>query len=507
MIQKQENGKQILGQTVLICFCVYFLMCDILQPTVPWKWWSEYLALEHMLCFSFLGLILVSLPNTSRKRSLSYLAFFWVWMILIRMAIQGLDKALFSEIFSVGVLCVVFYLTTALDAKGKQRLGDVFCGILFPILTVWGILGFLVCINVIPEVRIGDADIALIKESYNSGMVVYISFFGIHKNITSTWFMVAFWLAIVQLFRTPRKWLRVLLGLFAILMYLTLALQACRFVNIALPVGIGMLAVLLVKDRLQIQKMAIRGTIVGLIAIVLMFGSYKGFSFSNQIVSHISEAQMLENVNSPELYSVCETEKGSDQAKTESESNTMSESNTEPESKTESETVFKSVDTTGVGDTRNFSKDIFTLTGRTEIWAAALLAIFRRKKFMLLGQPASDIPMNMVYYGGIERFTPHTHNILLQVLAEGGIIGFVLITAFTWLQIRAVIRLFFSQEQPLYRKIYAILLTCLLIVGIGEPVLGTEFTARAFMLTAGMLADREEPTDFRKLFRFRKKKA
>lgn len=528
MIQKQENGKQILRQAVLICFCVYFLMCDILQPTVPWKWWSEYLALEHMLCFSFLGLILVSLPNTSRKRSLSYLAFFWVWMILIRMAIQGLDKALFSEIFSVGVLCVVFYLTTALDARGKQRLGDVFCGILFPILTVWGILGFLVCINVIPEVRIGDAAIALIVHPYGSGKAVYVFFFGVNKNITATWFMVAFWLAVVQFFRTHRKWLRVLLGLFGGLMYVTVGLQCCRFVNIAFAVGAGMLVVLLAKDCLKIQKTAARRVAVGLIAVVVMFGCYKGFDFCGQVANKIAGPDALKNAHPAGYMPVWETEEEPDQTETEAETVAETEAETvaeteaetvpetEPETVTEaetettpeSETLPEFVgDSTGVGDTRNFFKDMLTLTGRTPIWAASLRAVFTRKKFMLLGQPVDDIPMNMIHYGGYEKFQVHTHNMLIQVLAQGGIIGLVLMTAFTYLQIRTAIRLFFSQKQSLSRKIYAILLVCLLINGFGEPILNFEFTARAFMLTAGMLADREEPTDFRKLFRFRKKKA
>lgn len=540
MIQKQEIGKQILGQAVLICFCVYFLMCDILQPTVPWKWWSEYLALEHMLCFSFLGLILVSLPNASRKRSLSYLAFFWVWMILIRMAIQGLDKALFSEIFSVGVLCVVFYLTTALDAKGKQRLGDVFCGILFPILTVWGILGFLVCINVIPEVRIGDAAIALIVHPYGSGKAIYVFFFGVNKNITATWFMVAFWLAVVQFFRTHRKWLRVLLGLFGGLMYVTVGLQCCRFVNIAFAVGAGMLVVLLAKDRLKIQRTAARRLAVGLIAVVVMFGCYKGFDFCGQVANKIAGPDALKNAHPAGYMPVWETEEEPDQTETESETvaeteaetaaETVAETAAEAVAETEAETVAETEpetvteaetettpesetlpgfvgDSNGVGDTRNFFKDMLTLTGRTPIWASSLRAVFTRKKFMLLGQPVDDIPMNMIHYGGYEKFQVHTHNMLIQVLAQGGIIGLVLMTAFTYLQIRTAIRLFFSRKQSLSRKIYAILLVCLLINGIGEPILNFEFTARAFMFTAGMLADQEEPTDFRKIFRFRKKKA
>lgn len=560
MIQKQENGKQILRQAVLICFCVYFLMCDILVSMIPGKYSSDFGNLERLICYSFLGLILASIPNASRKKSLSFLAFFWVWMIVIRLAIQQLTEAMTVEIFRVGIMCAVFYLTSTLDAKGKQHLADVFCGMLFPVLTFLAILGLLVSTNVIPSFRIGDAEILLVVHPYGSGTAIYVSFLGINKNVTATWFLVALWLAVGQFFRTRRKWLRVLLGLFAVLMYAAMSLQYCRFVNIACAVGAGMLAVLLVKDRLKIPKTVVRKMAVGLIAVVVMFGCYKGCNLWGGLLNQFAGPDMLKNAHmigyssiqeeqaeEEEAETVAETEaepvaetKDEPAAETEAEPATEAEAEsmvetetelvteteaepaveTEAEPETEPETqpttesnaeadeLSKLIgDATGVGDGRNFFKDLVSLTGRTDIWAAALRVIFRRKKFMLLGQPVGDIGMNMIYYGDYDILRGHTHNMFIQVLAQTGIIGFGLMVAFTYMQVRAAIQLFFSREQPLSRKIYGILLTCLLLEGVGESLLLLQFAPLALMFTAGMLADQEEPTDFRKLFRFRKKKA
>ena len=536
MIQKQENGKQILGQAVLICFCVYFLMCDILVSMIPGKYSPDFGNLERLICYSFLGLILASIPNASRKKSLSFLAFFWVWMIAIRLAIQQLTEAMTVEILRVGIMCAVFYLTSTLDAKGKQHLADVFCGILFPVLTVLAILGLLVSTNVIPSFRIGDAEILLVVHPYGSGTAIYVSFLGINKNVTATWFMVALWLAVGQFFRTRRKWLRVLLGLFAVLMYATMSLQYCRFVNIACAVGAGMLAVLLVKDRLKIPKTAVRKMAVGLIAVVVMFGCYKGCNLWGELLNQFAGPDMLKNAHmigyssiqeeqaeEVEAETVAETEaepvaETEAEPATEAETEPVTETEAEPETEPETQPTTESNagadelskligDATGVGDGRNFFKDLVSLTGRTDIWAAALRVIFRRKKFMLLGQPVGDIGMNMIYYGDYDILKGHTHNMFIQVLAQSGIIGFGLMVAFTYMQVRAAIRLFFSREQPLSRKIYGILLTCLLLEGVGESLLLLQFAPLALMFTAGMLADQEEPTDFRKIFRFRKKKA
>ena len=326
--------------------------------------------------------------------------------------------------------------------------------------------------------------------------------------------MVALWLAVGQFLRTRRKWLRVLLGLFCVLMYASMSLQYCRFVNIACAVGAGMLAVLLVKDRLKIQKAAVRKMAVGLIAVAVLFGCYKGCNLWGQLLNEFAGPDVLKNAHMIGYSSIEQEEEPAENqqenAQNESGSKLVTENHAENagEQNAESQQLSKYIgDATGVADNRNFFKDLLTLTGRTDIWAAALRVVFRRKKFMLLGQPVGDIGMNMIYYGDYDILRGHTHNMFIQVLAQSGIIGFGLMVAFTYLQIRAAIRLFFSREQPLARKIYAILLTCLLIDGIGEPLLLLQFAPLAFMFTAGMLADQEEPTDLRGLLRFRKKKA
>lgn len=141
-----------------------------------------------------------------------------------------------------------------------------------------------------------------------------------------------------------------------------------------------------------------------------------------------------------------------------------------------------------MADNRNFFRDLLTLTARTEIWAACLRVVLRRKKFLLLGQPVDMITMNMLYYGDMDRVVGHTHNALLQVLALSGIVGLAIMLAFLFLQLRSAIRIY-RGKQPLCQKIYPVLLASLLIYSIGEPLFDVSFTSLAFILISGMLEE------------------
>lgn len=515
MIQKRECCEMQLKQALYICACIFILMYDVLQPLLPWKISSELATLEKIICFSCLGLIIASIPNASRKKSLFCLALFWVWMIVIRLAIQHLTEAMTIEIVRVGLICTVFYLTSALDANGKRHLVDAFCALFFPILTVWAIMGLLVYTNVIPEVQIGEKRIYAVLEINRKLAYImrYLVFFELNKNVSATWFMTALWLSIGHFFRTRRKWVRVLLVLFGGLMYVTLSLQRCRFVNVACSVGAGMLAILLIKDHMKNPKTAIRRMAAVLAALVVAVGCYKGFGLCSGVAGKFAalKASVADQpVERPALQPE-ENEPSKLDAAPEAEivSELKAEPVTEPETEpvTEPETEPKPISESWTGDSRSFFKQLANMSDRTDIWASCLRVVFRRKKFMLLGQPVEEIPMNMVYYGDADSAMGHAHNMFIQVLAQTGIIGFGLMVAFTYMQVRAAIRLFFSREQPLSRKIYGILLTCLLLEGVGESLLLLQFAPLALMFTAGMLADQEEPTDFRKIFRFRRKKA
>ena len=479
MIENRETQMRRGTQAVLICLCVFILMSDVLLPMIPWDLQREFLTLRRVLCFSLLSLVLARLPKNAGRTGALLLAVYWIWLMIARLLVGGLSDALPNEITRAGALCAVFYLTRSLDARGRGRLSGWFCGVLFPVLAVLSILGFQVVLNLVPKIRIGDEYIFIALEPQSTGMLRSLSYFNLHRNATASWFMIALWLAVAQFLRTPKKWLRALLGLFVAMMYMTMAMQHCRSIYVSFSVGVGLLTLLLAKDRLPIQKKAVRALCVLLLAAATTFVSYKGFGLCNTVAAQLARPAVQETLEA------AQPAEEAPQAPVLSEETAPAETSAETPAELPTEEPAAEV---GVADNRNFFRDLLTLTARTEIWAACLRVVLRRKKFLLLGQPVDMITMNMLYYGDMDRVVGHTHNALLQVLALSGIVGLMIMLAFLFLQLRSAIRIY-RGKQPLCQKIYPVLLASLLIYSIGEPLFDVSFTSLAFMLISGMLEE------------------
>lgn len=519
MIENRETQMRRGTQAVLICLCVFFLMSDVLLPMIPLDNRREFLTLHRVLCFSLLSLVLTRLPQNSGRTGALLLAVYWIWLMIARLLVGGLSDALPNEITQAGALCAVFYLTRSLDARGRGRLSGWFCGVLFPVLAVLSVLGFLVVLNLVPKIRVGDEYIFIALEPQSTGMLRSLSYFNLHRNASASWFMIALWLAVAQFLRTPKKWLRVLLTLFAAMMYMTMAMQHCRSIYVSFSVGVGLLTLLLTKNRLPIQKKAVKTLCILLLAAATTLVSYKGFGLCNTVAAQLARPAAQETLEAaqpaeeapqtpvlPEETAPAETEaetaaEAAAEAPAETEAETTAEAATEAPAETEAEITAATeapaeipAETpteepeaeVGVADNRNFFRDLLTFTSRTEIWAACLRVVLRRKKFLLLGQPLDMITMNMLYYGDMDRVVGHTHNALLQVLALSGIIGLILMLAFLFLQFRSALRIY-RGKHPLFQKIYPIVLVSLLIYSIGEPLFDVQFTSLAFMLISGML--------------------
>ena len=483
MIENRETQMRRGTQAVLICLCVFFLMSDVLLPMIPLNNRREFLTLHRVLCFSLLSLVLARLPKNSGRTGALLLAAYWIWLMIARLLVGGLSDALPNEITQAGALCAVFYLTRTLDARGRRHLSAWFCGVFFPVMAVLSVLGSLVVLNLIPKLRIGDEYIFIALEPQSTGVLRSLSYFGLHRNASSSWFMIALWLAVAQFLRTPKKWLRVLLTLFAAMMYMTMAMQHCRSIYVSFSVGVGLLTLLLAKDRLHIQKKAVKTLCVLLLAAATTFVSYKGFGLCNTLAAQWTRPAAQETLDA--VQPAEETLQAPVLSEETAPAETSAEVPTEAPAELPAEEPTTEV---GVADNRNFFRDLLTLTARTEIWAACLRVVLRRKKFLLLGQPVDMITMNMLYYGDMDRVVGHTHNALLQVLSLSGIVGLVIMLAFLFLQFRSAIRIY-RGKQPLFQKIYPILLASLLIYSIGEPLFDVSFTSLAFMLISGMLEE------------------
>ena len=289
------------------------------------------------------------------------------------------------------------------------------------------------------------------------------------RPVATILLMVALFLAMVQLLTTPRKWLKCLLGAFAVLMYAAIAMQHCRSVCVAASVGLGLLSILPVKDRIPFRRRAVRAACMGIAAAAVMLLAYKGFGLCNAVVDCIALPPAVSQ-SSPEP------------------AGELPEAPRQPAEAVPESPVQQEAPETGVSDNRNFLRDLMTLTMRTEIWAASIRTTLKSPASLFLGQPEGEIVENLQKFGGLSREVAHTHNTFLQLLSLSGLVGLGIMAAFVCLQLFSAVRIFLGNQQPA-GKILAVLLACLLLYGMLEPLFSYEtlFSSVCFMLTAGIL--------------------
>jgi O-antigen ligase len=154
-----------------------------------------------------------------------------------------------------------------------------------------------------------------------------------------------------------------------------------------------------------------------------------------------------------------------------------------PESLTEDGTNF--------GDSRDLKESASTGSMRFGVWYAAIPAIRDEPMRLLIGKYSSKVmdgPHRYQISAENGSFW-HMHNYLLQVLMLTGLVGFLLVLAFTVLLVVRMVRLFFTQNPSATTAIKSLTLPVsgILLYGMLETVIFTNS------------ADERAVTDFREL--------
>lgn len=486
MIQKQNAVRQQPVQIIAACLCVCVLMSDLVLPMAAGELKGTFASMQRLICYALFGIVLLCLPGTRRKAAFYLPVVYFFWLVASRLLMDCLIVRTHGEVYCAAAMCCAFYVPQLLDERWRKRLFNWFCGILFVLLAFWSIPGMLVVTNVVAQVPFGDEAIRIAEEAQDTGVLRSLSFFSVHRNTSAAWLMVALFLAMVQLLTTPRKWLKCLLGAFAVLMYAAIAMQHCRSVCVAASVGLGLLSILPVKDRIPFRRRAVRAACVGIAAAAVMLLAYKGFGLCNAVVDCIALPPAVSQ-SSPEPAGEL-PEAPRQPAEAVPESPVQQEAPAEQPAVPEIPAGQPAAPETGVSDNRNFLRDLMTLTMRTEIWAASIRTTLKSPASLFLGQPEGEIVENLQKFGGLSREVAHTHNTFLQLLSLSGLVGLGIMAAFVCLQLFSAVRIFLGNQQPA-GKILAVLLACLLLYGMLEPLFSydTLFSSVCFMLTAGIL--------------------
>lgn len=109
------------------------------------------------------------------------------------------------------------------------------------------------------------------------------------------------------------------------------------------------------------------------------------------------------------------------------------------------------------------------LSGRQYVWRAALAFLRDEPQYLLTGTSAPLVMRHLEEYledAPMQGYM-HTHNLFLQILMEGGVIGLGLLLAVLWLFARAAFRLWLDGGQAMWKRLLPIPAVAILI---GEMV-------------------------------------
>lgn len=425
-----------------VLFYLYNPINKYLWETVRYGYFNAALILSVGLYCFFRGL-----RGELAQRLMGY---YVVWYFLTRLLngelwLQTPDEA--RAVWELALCGVLLPVGTLLNAQGRRRLlnwlslGVV--GYLCPVGLV-GIYTFFTRRSVYNPIT--GATIAGVKYPNE---FCHLNVTDLNSNISALLFFLAFFLLVYQFFACRRKLWRVLMFPAAAICYLNMAFTFSRNVMINFSLGIGMLALLLIRRAFPVRKLALQAVIAAAVILAALPLGMKSFdltaALSSRIISRTVDFDYL------------------------------------PEDALE-------VTDDSFTDYRDFGEDLSTLTLRTSIYKGAFLTAVKDPIRLVKGCLYSHL---MDYVNPLlTRPHGHLHNFLLQTVGLTGLPGLLLVLGFCALLTWRMIRIFFSEKAELDFpvRLLTIPLTGVLVYGMLEvPIFGySDIRAFLFFLLAGI---------------------
>ena len=424
-----------------------YYLCYRVDPVVPV---SMYVPLEVV---SLLLFILAAVLSIKKRTAITIILFCnFLWMVLTRILHDDLTvtphgvcyfAAMFFAFYSCGVLL-----------KNKQRkfFLDLVTVMIGGVLFLWEVVGFITALTGQPLK--GFEMIRLLAEK-TPALMTFISFYGTHRNISSTYFVIMMGIFLYQYVHHRTLFWKIAAILFVPLAYIMVAMQHSRSNYMAAAIVLTAALLSIILDRCSRKGKQVHPVLIlaGGVLFVFLFiiGLYKcnvfmeilGIKF-REVWAVIADIWGLPKFN----YVVKFT------------------------------------------DPRNLSMEITTLNRRTDIWRNAIPVLKSHPEILTIGRPENLI-METINERVLWRKEPHMHNALLQQLMTVGVPGALLYVAMFGIICKNI---FVSLRQTQQRetagnRVLSGILLAMFAYSILEPLLSPKIplSSLLFCLIAGCL--------------------
>ena len=376
----------------------------------------------------------------------------FLWMVFTRILHNDLTvtphgvcyfTAMFFAFYSCGIL---------LKNKQREFFMDLVAVVIGGVLLLWGVIGFVTALTGQP-VR-GFEMIRLLAEK-TPALMTFISFYGTHRNISSTYFVIMMGIFLYQYIRHRTRFWKMLAIVFVPIGYIMVAMQHSRSnymaAAIVLTAALGSIAL----DKLAEKGKHVPAVLIpvagALCVFLLVIGFYKCNGFMEVLGIKFREAWAViaDLTGLPKFNYVVK-----------------------------------------FTDPRKLSLEITTLNRRTDIWRNAIPVLKQHPEILSIGRPENLI-METINERVLWRKEPHMHNALLQQLMVAGVPGALLYLAAFCLTLRNVYLSFRRTgfKETTGNRVLSGILLALFAYSILEPLLSPKIplSSLLFCLIAGCL--------------------
>ncbi len=476
-------------------FYLIFYLCNYMNYRN--EWWRTGTVPIRQAAFYCCILALFRIIFSKKNIEMKLLYVYALWIVASRIALNDL---IFLQVhegnwMSVSscwgiILCVFFGSGIYINDKVKNIFIKCIVTFLVVMLGIWALIALTTALVGQPLL---ETDNIYIETENSVPPLVFISFFGLHRNVSATFFTCAMGLALYQAFASKKDVWKVMALVFVPLSYVAVELQHSRSNYLTFSIVIALIAMIVIREKITDKSKIKQALICTLATLVCIVGIYASFSVTNKGIVQLSH--VVHNV-SKKIYKTSNNSSSKKRHIVKKRSLKYVykyKSNLRGKVKIRREDIedveqSEEITVKEISDKRSTIKDSFTLTGRSAIWKATIDVLKENPKILIFGQPELKI-MDKVNEK-LPNPMSHTHNFLLQQLVFLGLPGLLIIVAFLFSLCRKIVLCFLFKERQKAKalNVLSALLLGLIVYGIFEPIFHQRipFTSTLFFLMAGL---------------------
>ena len=428
-------------------FVMLYYVCYRMDPVISA---GMYVPLEIVSLLLFAVTAVLSF----KKRTAIQIILFgnFLWMVFTRILHNDLTVTPHGVCFFAAMFFAFYSCGILLKNRQREFFMDLAVVVIGGVLLLWGCVGLVTALTGQP--MRGFEMIRLLAEK-TPALMTFISFYGTHRNISSTYFVIMMGLFIYQYVRHRTRLWKVLAIVFVLIGYIMVAMQHSRSNYMAgaivLTVALGSMAL----DKAAEKGWHIPTVLIPVAGVLCVFVFVVGFYRCNVIMEVVG-------IKFRELWAIIADLTG----------------------------LPKFNYVVKFTDPRNLSLEITTLNRRTDIWRNAIPVLKQHPEILSIGRPENLI-METINERVLWRKEPHMHDAMLQQLMVAGVPGALLYLTTFCLTLRNIYLSFrrTGLKETTGNRVLSGILLALFAYSILEPLLSPKIplSSLLFCMIAGCL--------------------